>query len=103
MFNPLKIISKLIKGGNQKELDKTKKIIDKINSLEKDIEKLENSEFPKKTGNLVEQLSNGKTTKDILKTQQHCNHTSLNTTHIYLSKLTTNNIDYYAKLESELA
>tara|TARA_R110000824_G_scaffold33043_3_gene106322 strand:+ start:195 stop:1139 length:945 start_codon:yes stop_codon:yes gene_type:complete len=44
-----------------------------------------------------------KTTKDILKTQQHCNHTSLNTTHIYLSKLTTNNIDYYDKMESELA
>lgn len=44
-----------------------------------------------------------KTTKDILKTQQHCNHSSLNTTHIYLSKLSTNNIDYYDKMESELA
>ena len=66
MFNPLNIISKLIKSGNQKELDKTKKIIDKINNLEKDIEKLENSEFPKKTDNLINKLKNGKTTNDIL-------------------------------------
>ena len=66
MFNPLNIISKFIKSGNQKELDKSKKIIDKINSLEKDIEKLENSEFPKKTDSLINQLKNGKTTKDIL-------------------------------------
>ena len=66
MFNPLNIISKLIKSGNQKELDKSKKIVDKINSLEKDIEKLENSEFPKKTDNLIKQLNSGKTTKDIL-------------------------------------
>ena len=66
MFNPLKIISKLIKSGNQKELDKTKKIIDKINSLEKDVEKLENSDFPKKTDNLIKQINSGKTTIDIL-------------------------------------
>ena len=66
MFNPINIISKLIKSGNQKELDKTKKIIDKINSIEKDIEKLENSEFPKKTDDLILQLNNGKTIKDIL-------------------------------------
>jgi len=44
-----------------------------------------------------------KNTKDILKTQRHCNHSSLNTTHIYLSKLSTNTIDYYDKMESELA
>ncbi len=66
MFNPFNIISKLIKSRNQKELDKAKKIIDKINSLEKDIEKLEDSEFPKKTDSLIKQLNLGKTTNDIL-------------------------------------
>ena len=66
MFNPLNIISKLIKSGNQKELDKAKKIIDKINSLEKDIEKLENSDFPKKTDGLIKQLNLGKSKNDIL-------------------------------------
>lgn len=41
-------------------------------------------------------------TNDILKTQQHCNHSSLNTTHIYLSKLATNKIDYYDDMAEEL-
>ena len=35
MFNPLNLISKIIKSGNQRELDKIKKIVDKINKLEK--------------------------------------------------------------------
>ena len=34
MFNPLNLISKFIKSGNQKELDRLKKITQKINSLE---------------------------------------------------------------------
>ncbi len=34
MLNPLNFISKFIKSGNQKELDKISKIVDKINSLE---------------------------------------------------------------------
>ena len=46
MFNPLNIISKLIKGSNQKELDRISKIVKKINLLEKDIEKLNDDDFP---------------------------------------------------------
>jgi len=66
MFNPLNLISKIIKSGNQKELDRIQKIVEKTNYFEKDIEKLEKSEFPKKTNNFIEQLKNGKKLNDIL-------------------------------------
>ena len=66
MFNPLNLISKIIKSGNQKELDKIKRIVDNTNHFEKDIEKLEESEFPKKTDSFAEQLQNGKKINDIL-------------------------------------
>ena len=52
MFNPLNLFSKLIKSGNQNELNRIQKIIKEINLLEKDIEKLEDFEFPKKTSGL---------------------------------------------------
>ena len=60
MFNPLNLISKIIKSGNQKELDRIQRIVDKINKLERDVEKLEESDFPKKTNIFIEQLINGK-------------------------------------------
>jgi len=66
MFNPLNLISKIIKSRNQKELDRIKKIVDNSNHFEKDIEKLEESEFPKKTDSFIEQLKNGKKINDIL-------------------------------------
>ena len=66
MFNPLNLISKIIKGGNQKELDRIQKIVNKINLLEKDIEKLKDTEFPKKTNNFIQQIKNGKKLIEIL-------------------------------------
>jgi len=66
MFNPLNLISKIIKNGNQKELDRIQKIIDKINNFEKGIENLKESEFPKKTHNFIENIKNGKKINDIL-------------------------------------
>ena len=66
MFNPLNLFSKLIKSGNQKELDRIQKIVQKINLLEKDTEKLEEKEFPEKTNTLVNQLKEGKKLEDIL-------------------------------------
>ena len=50
MLNPLKFISKFIKSSNQKELDRIGKIVTKINSLEENMQDLEDSDFPKKTG-----------------------------------------------------
>ena len=66
MFNPLNLFSKLIKSGNQNELNRIQKIIKEVNLLEKDIEKLEDSEFPKKTSELIEELKKGKKLNDVL-------------------------------------
>ncbi len=66
MFNPLNLISKIIKGSNQKELDRIQKIVKNINLLEKDVEKLNEEEFPKKTNEFIEILKNGKNLNDIL-------------------------------------
>ena len=49
MFNPLNLITKFIKSSNQKELDRIAKIVEKINSIEKDFKNLNDAEFPKKT------------------------------------------------------
>ena len=66
MFNPLKLFSKLIKSGNQNELNRIQNIIQEVNVLEKDIEKLEDDEFPKKTSELIEELEKGRKLEDIL-------------------------------------
>jgi len=66
MFNPLNLISKIIKGNNQKELDRIQKIVKNINLLEKDVEKLDGVEFPKKTNEFIEQIKNGKKLIEIL-------------------------------------
>ena len=52
MINPLNLISKFIKSGNQKELDKLQKIVTKVNNNEKWASELKNDEFPKKTEEL---------------------------------------------------
>ena len=49
MLNPLSFITKFIKSSNQKEIDKAYKIVQKINSLENDMKKLNDTDFPKKT------------------------------------------------------
>ena len=49
MLNPLNFISKFIKSGNKKELDRIGKIVEQINVLEPDIKKLSDKEFPEKT------------------------------------------------------
>ena len=66
MFNPLNLISKIIKGSNQKELDRIQKIVKNINLFEKDVEKLDKTEFPKKTNKFIEQIKNGKKLIEIL-------------------------------------
>ena len=66
MFNPLNLISKIFKGSNQKELHRIQKIVKNINLLEKDIEKLQQIEFPKKTNEFIEKIKNGKKLSDIL-------------------------------------
>ena len=48
MFNPLNFISKFVKSGNQKELDRISKIVNEINNLEEKFTSLTNEDFPKK-------------------------------------------------------
>jgi len=66
MLNPLKFISKFIKSGNQKELDRIGKIVNQIDILEENIKKLKDEEFSKKTLELKEKLKNGQTLDQIL-------------------------------------
>ena len=40
MLNPLNILSKFIKSGNQRELDKLQNIVNEVNKLEENISKL---------------------------------------------------------------
>ena len=56
MFNPLNFISKFIKSGNKKELDRIGKIVNQINLLEENIKKLNDKEFPEKTIKLKEKF-----------------------------------------------
>ena len=66
MLNPLSFISKFIKSGNQKELDRLNKIVQKINSLEETIKKLKDNEFQEKTEELKEKLKNGSSLDELL-------------------------------------
>ncbi len=66
MFNPLNLISKFIKSGNQRELDRISKIVDQINLLEENIKKLNDKEFPEKTSNLKEEIKKGTSLNKIL-------------------------------------
>ena len=66
MFNPLNLLSKIIKSGNQKELDRIGKIVNQINSLEKKFENIDNSDFPRKTSELISRLNDGEKINQIL-------------------------------------
>ena len=66
MFNPLNFLSKFIKSNNEKELDRIKKIVSNINSLEDQIRPLSNEDFPKKTLELKQKLKSGKKLDDLL-------------------------------------
>ena len=66
MFNPLNLISKFIKSGNQKELERIGKIVQKINLLEDKFVNLNDSDFPKKTIEFKNKIKNGKKLDEIL-------------------------------------
>ncbi len=66
MFNPLNLITKFIKSSNQKELDRIGKIVEIINSHEKNFKNLNDDDFPKKTNEFKNQLKDGKTLDELL-------------------------------------
>mgnify|MGYP001349509271 FL=1 len=59
MLNPLNIISKFIKSNNQRELDRIKKIVSKVNDLESKISKFSDQELKEITQKLISKLENG--------------------------------------------
>ncbi len=66
MLNPLKIINKFIKSGNQKELERIHKIVKKINELEENFINLKDKDFPLKTIEFIDSIKHGKRLEDIL-------------------------------------
>ncbi len=66
MFNPLNFISKFIKSGNQKELDRISKITKDINTLEEKFKNLSNEDFPKKTLEFKDRIKNNESLNQIL-------------------------------------
>ena len=49
MLNPLSFISKIFKSSNDIELANLRKILEKVNSLENDVIKIKDHDFPNKT------------------------------------------------------
>ena len=66
MLNPLNIISKLIKSNNQKELDRIKKIVSKVNDLEGKISKFSDQELKEITQKLISKLENGSSLDNLI-------------------------------------
>ncbi len=66
MLNPLNFISKFIKSGNQKELDRISKIVKKVNLLEENTKKFKNEEFINKTIELKDKVKGGKSLDEVL-------------------------------------
>lgn len=60
-----KFLGKLL-DSNEKEINKLRVIVERVNSLEEEIKKLKDSDFPKKTAEFRERLSRGQTLDDIL-------------------------------------
>ena len=65
MLNPINLLSKLFKSGNQKELDRINLIVEKINHLEEETRKLEDIDFPKKTTEFKELIKKGKKLENV--------------------------------------
>ena len=66
MLNPLKLLAKVFKSSNQKELGRIQKIVDKINNFEKNISEYSNSDFTKKTAEFIKKINEGKSLDEIL-------------------------------------
>ena len=66
MINPITFLSKIFKSANQKELERISKIVKKINSLEENFKKLKDDEFPIKTKELKNKISEGISLNELL-------------------------------------
>jgi len=62
----MSILDKIFGGGNRREINKLGPIVDKVNSLEPEIEKLSDNELTGKTEEFRKRLTNGETLDSIL-------------------------------------
>ena len=66
MLNISKIISKFIRNSSQREIDKLKLIVAKINSWEPVIKKMPDKSFPIKTKEFRSKIQNGAALEDLI-------------------------------------
>ena len=66
MLNPLGLINKLIKSPNQRELERVKQIVVKINNRENVVKKFSVDQFPVKTLEFKERLKKGESLDSLL-------------------------------------
>ena len=66
MLNPFNIISKFIKSNNQKQIDRIKKIVSKVNDYEEQISKLSEQDLKKITQELINKLKSGSSLDDLI-------------------------------------
>ena len=66
MLNISKIISKFTRNSSQREIDKLKLIVEKINSLESTIKKMPDESFPIKTNEFRTKIQKGSKLEDLL-------------------------------------
>ena len=66
MFNIGKIIGKFVRNSSQREIDKLKLIVDKINSFEGKIREMDDKDFPIKTAELKSKIKNGTNLENLI-------------------------------------
>ena len=66
MLNPLRLFNKLIKSPNQRELERVKQIVVKINNREDEVKKFSADQFPVKTLEFKERLKKGESLDSLL-------------------------------------
>ena len=66
MINISGIISKFIRNSSQREIDKLKLIVKKINDFEESVKKIHNKDFPSKTEEFRLKIKNGTKLEDLL-------------------------------------
>ena len=59
MFSISKIINKFIKSSSQREIDKFKLIVKKINNWEPIVKKIPDENFPEKTAEFISKVKKG--------------------------------------------
>ncbi len=72
MFNPLKYLSKFIKSGNDKELEKIERLIVQVNKLENKFINFTDEEFPQFTDQLISKLKDDDNLSKILPDAYAC-------------------------------